>query len=576
MAFRAARILLLMRVFMVALVGGVGGLSAAADPLHYFYFDEQRPIELNPELVAIHLNGTTVAEFMQDPAEGVAVETVRAHAIGSWAIVTRSPQDTIDDLLARLRIDPRVSFSTPVFRDHFGEPLIVTPHILVRFHDDIPHERALDLIEACGAGDIVDHDWGGLRNAFRIRSTEIDGLETLRCANELAELPETLFAEPDFIFSGRGGLFPNDPAFTAGDLWGLHNTGQGAGVANVDLDAPEAWDIQTGDPSVIVVVIDTGVQHDHPDLNLIPGADFTSDFSSHPGGPVNSFDNHGTPVAGCISAVFNNNLGVAGIAPNCRVASARPFISSNPNGNWTTQVSWTVTALEWAYSVAGSRITNNSNGYGFTSSSIANKYASTLQDGMIHFASAGNDAVTTPGYPANLPSVHAISSIDSDGDLSSFSNSGDIAFAAPGAAILTTDRTGPDGWTTTDYTYAWGTSFASPYAAGVAALLRSQDPFSSPEEVAASIGETAKQLGSQNDFGAGLPSAYDALLHLTNCLNVPDLNGDGEVKEVDVAILLAAWGPAEPDQPEDLNDDGFVNGADLAMLLARWGNCLGI
>src|SRR5262249_19621189 len=114
------------------------------------------------------------------------------------------------------------------------------------------------------------------------------------------------------------------------------------------------------------------------------------------------------------------------------------------------------------------------NHYGFTSSAIASAYSSTRDAGIVHFAAAGNDASTTITYPANLPSVNSVAALNRNGNLASFSNHGaGLDFSAPGQAIYSTDRTGMNGWVAGDYVTVDGTSFASPYAAGVAALILS-------------------------------------------------------------------------------------------------------
>ena len=82
-------------------------------------------------------------------------------------------------------------------------------------------------------------------------------------------------------------------------------------------------------------------------------------------------------------------------------------MSINSSGNWNSQASWTVDALTWAASI-GARVTNNSNGYGFTSSAIEAAYATTRNSGMVHFASAMNNASPTLGYPSSLPTVNAV------------------------------------------------------------------------------------------------------------------------------------------------------------------------
>jgi len=304
------------------------------------------------------------------------------------------------------------------------------------------------------------------------------------------------------VLGGVDHIIPNDPDFSKS--WGLHNTGQET----------------TGDPSIITVVIDNGVEQDHPDLNQIPDKDFTDD-SSTDGGPVNRCDNHGTPVAGIISEVFNNSLGTSGAAPHTVIASARAYRSNLPSnqndpcpGTWFTFIHWTVDALAWAESI-GARVTNNSNSFNSDHSSIADKYAETRAAGMLHFASAGNDFGGPVTFPAKLASVNAISALSPNGDLADFSNFGpEITYTGPGLNIWTTDRTGSDGANSADYTWFGGTSAASPGVAGVAALILSWAANLDVDETEGVLAASAMDLGPvgwDEKFGAGLPNARNAL-----------------------------------------------------------------
>ncbi|MCZ6611097.1 MAG: S8 family serine peptidase [Planctomycetota bacterium] len=342
------------------------------------------------------------------------------------------------------------------------------------------------------------------------------------------------------------------------------------------MDAPKAWDVTTGDPNIPVLIMDTGVQQNHPDINQIAGEDFTGQGGG--GGPVNECDNHGTPVAGCVSSIIDNNLGTVGVAPGSRVASARIFISNNScNGSWSAQFSWGVDALAWAEAM-GVRVTNNSNYYGGTSSALEDKYDQTRNNGMIHFASAGNNSSSNITYPANLSTVNAIAALDDDGNLAPFSNWGTgLAFSAPGLDIVTTDRTGSDGWVEGDYVCAWGTSFASPYSAGVAALVLSVESSLDAFDVEQVMQESSVDLGApgyDTIFGWGFVNAHQAILE------VPppcpwDLDDSGDVGVKDMLFLLGTWGPCpkKGDCPADFDGDGSVGVKDLLILLGNWGPC---
>ncbi|MFQ5494208.1 MAG: S8 family serine peptidase, partial [Phycisphaerae bacterium] len=446
---------------------------------------------------------------------GLDADNATAWPVTGWvlapAVFARQSPTGIQGIVKQISDQRAAAFVSPVFVDDFGGPLIVTPILLVGFRRDIPTARAEAILAASGAGVIEQRDWANMERTYALRSPSRGGFDVLDAANRLAQRPEVRFAEPDMIFTGRGSLIPNDTLF--GDLWGLHNTGQFGGTPGVDMDLPEAWDITTGDPSVLIVVIDTGVQQDHPDINQItPGLDLTGESGG--GGPVNACDRHGTWVAGCVAAKINNNLGVVGTCPDCRVASARAFISVAPcSGDWTAAGSWTVDALAWAESI-GARITNNSNGYGFTSAAIDQKYQDTRNAGLIHFASAGNNAIPQLDYPSRLPTVNAVAALDRFGDLASFSSFGDgLAFSAPGSAIFTTDRTGSASFPG-DYTLVNGTSFATPYTAGVVGLMLSADPILTVTAVEVVLQQSSVDLGAagyDTTFGWGFVNAALAL-----------------------------------------------------------------
>ncbi|MCH7591151.1 MAG: S8 family serine peptidase, partial [Planctomycetes bacterium] len=510
-----------LRRFVAVALAAFGFISAGAEAQwHYTYFKEKVPLTLDVERVAVLQSDTTSERGPNGiAAGGIDAADVTPSPIPGWYLVgtadgKKTPGD-VEQAVRDLAAQDVNDFVSPVFVDASGSPLIVTPHILVGFDRTIDAARAEEILRESKAGVVVDRDWANMKRAYRVKSTSRNGFDVLAAANRLTARPEVVFAEPDMIITGRHSLFPNDPGF--GNCWGLHNTGQFGGIPDMDMDAPEAWDLTTGDPSIIVVIIDTGVQQDHPDINQMTGTDTTSDASTD-GGPVNACDNHGTAVAGCVSATINNNLGTVGVAPDCLAASARSFISTlDCSGTWNAQWSWTVDTLAWAESV-GAKVTNNSNiySYGNPSAAITQKYEDTRNGGMVHFASAHNDGIAQISFPANLPTVNAVAALDPDGTLTSFSNWGDgLAFSAPGISVYTTDRTGSAGWTPGDYVFAQGTSFASPYTAGVAALMLSSDPTLTPDEVEQFMQQSAVDLGDpgyDTTYGWGFVNAEQAVL----------------------------------------------------------------
>ena len=470
-------------------------------------------LPLDPTRVAVRAPEGACAP--PSPAElGFEPTELEAWPIAGWWLAGLPPEDRREERVrarvAAIAARPDGPFASPVFAGGAGGLAFATPWVLARFDPGLPEAGRREALDSLGT--IRGDAWGGMEGAFRVEAAARDGFAVLAAAAALASRPGVRFAEVDLVFTGRGAGVPNDPLFDTS--WGLHNTGQSGGALDVDLDAPEAWTFTGGHPAIRVLVLDVGVQQQHPDLLQVPGADFTGEGGG--GGPVNACDNHGTAVAGCITGAIDNGRGTAGIAPGCRIASARVFISTPAcDGSWTSMASWTVDALDWAF-VNGARVSNNSNEYAVPSAAVEQKYAQTRAGGMVHFASAGDAGAAGVGWPASLPDVNAVSAIDRTGQLDPLSSFGpEVAFAAPGKEIQTTDRTGAAGFEAGDSTVQDGSSYASAFAAGVAALALSRNAYLDAAAVEQLLQAGATDLGPpglDDSFGWGLVNAWQAVL----------------------------------------------------------------
>jgi len=293
------------------------------------------------------------------------------------------------------------------------------------------------------------------------------------------------YAEPDYIV--RANATPNDASFSS--LWGMHNTGQNGGVADADVDAPEAWNISTGSAAVVVGVIDSGIDQTHPDLlgNLwtnpaeIAGNALDDDGNGYVddtrgwdfvGDDSNPQDDHGhgTHCAGTIGAMGNNTTGVAGVCWDVSLVGLK-FLDATGNGSLSDGVE----AIAYATGL-GMTLTSNSWGGGGFSQAMKDAIDAADVAGILFVAAAGNEGLnmeTNPGYPAsytnaNVISVAATTRTDA---LATYSNYGTTTtdLGAPGSEIYSTLTGG-------GYATMSGTSMATPHVAGACALLKSFKP----------------------------------------------------------------------------------------------------
>ena len=339
---------------------------------------------------------------------------------------------------------------------------------------------------------------------------------------------------------------PNDPGYS--QLWGLNNIGQSGGKADADIDAPEAWDIQKGNQNLVIGVIDTGVDYNHPDLvgNIwtnpgeIAGDRIDNDrngyiddvrgwdFAYNDNNPMD-VRGHGTHVAGTIAGKGNNGVGVTGVAWNAKIMPLK-FLNDTGWGYTSDAIS----AINYA-TAKGVKLTNNSWGGGDYSQALSDAINTAGQRGALFIASAGNSSRntdTTPSYPAsyNLANIISVASTTRTDGLSSFSNYGatTVDLGAPGSSIYST-------LPNSSYGTLSGTSMASPQVTGAAALLWSQNPTWTAQQIKnrlMSTGDSISALNGKTVSGKRL-NIYNALIingtagadNLTGTANADVING---------------------------------------------------
>ncbi len=283
---------------------------------------------------------------------------------------------------------------------------------------------------------------------------------------------------------------PNDPEFN------LHQ------YSPQLIHADQAWDITRGNADILVAVVDTGADMDHPDLQnkIVAGWDFVNDDSDP------SDDNgHGTHVTGIIAAATNNGLGIAGIGFNTRVMAIK-VLSSSGAGYYSKVAQGITYAADH-----GARIINLSLRGTVDSSLLKDAVDYAWNKGVLVVAAAGNDGSDSPVYPAAYDHVLAIAATDWNDQRWSISNYGDyIDLAAPGVGIYSTDWEGGAG----PYASRSGTSMASPHVAAVAALMLAVNPNLTNQDLENLLKSSATDLGDPGwdpYYGYGRVDAYRAV-----------------------------------------------------------------
>ena len=343
-----------------------------------------------------------------------------------------------------------------------------------------------EVVPAFTAPSLLQEDPYGLQRIFVVNIQA--GQDVLALIDQLNTLPDVEYAEAMYIRELYESQFiPNDALYS--QSW--HHP---------IVSNPQAWDIQTGSDTIIIAIIDTGVDTDHPDLvdnlwvnpgeipdNLVDDdgngqiddiygwdfnqndADVSHQWDWH---PYNAED-HGTHCAGIAAGVTNNLIGVAGASHHSKIMTCKifPYLSDTAAAN----------AILYAAN-NGAHVISNSWGGGGSSATIqaAILHARNVKGSIVLFA-AGNSGSSSPHYPGANDGVVCVGASNSIDGRASFSNYGSwVDMCAPGTNIWS--ATDPENPAHNDEYQAWdGTSMATPLAAGIAALIKSQYPSISVE-----------------------------------------------------------------------------------------------
>jgi len=342
-------------------------------------------------------------------------------------------------------------------------------------------------------------------------------------ASKIKSSPDVEWAEPKFVREIE--FVPNDPSYSSQ-------------YALSKISAALAWDISKGDTNVVIGIVDTGVDWDHPDLaaNIwrnrdeiagngidddnngyvddIRGWDFGGLTGIPDNNPMEDQSDHGTHVAGIASAVSDNNTGVASIGFNCRLMPVKTSRNDFRNSSGDAYIAYGYEGVIYAAD-NGAKIINCSWGGSGASNLEQAVIDYVISKGSLIVAAAGNDNTNENFFPSAYNGVLSVASTTSTDSRSSFSNYGKtIDVAAPGSNIYNT-------WQNNTYATLSGTSMSSPLTAGLAGLVASRFPNYNPFQIAEQIRVNCDDISAVNpsfqyQLGKGRINARKALANVNS------------------------------------------------------------
>jgi len=442
------------------------------------------------------------------PHNFINVSSLRKQPTAQKPAADPKPQATDSVSLGAAQVDEVAQVTSE------SRPTHVEGEVLIKTKSSLFKSDQQDLLKSLGAGVKERFDFpDDLFKSFEgevLRLQLPDGLTTKEALSKLSGDPRVDIAVPNEILyldevTEEGaptqgeqaqekppihGRKPND---LDDKLWGLHNKGQSGGTVDADIDAPEAWGRTTGSNDVLVAVIDTGIDYNHPDLrdNMwtnpgeIPGDGIDNDGNGvvddihgynaydDDGDPMDGHS-HGTHCAGTIAAQGNNREGVVGVAWDAKLMGVKIFSDSG-----RTSSDAILRGILYA-TKNGARITSNSWGGGGANDLIKEAFEKSTG---FHVMAAGNDGRNVDrreNYPSGyeMPNSISVAATDRNDKLAGFSNFGEkeVDMGAPGVQTYSTTPGGK-------YGYKSGTSMATPHVSGAAALLVANEPGISNEEL---------------------------------------------------------------------------------------------
>jgi len=444
------------------------------------------------------------------PTEDTPTPTMEGSATPTGQLPTEV-LPTSTPVPTEIPVTPTPTVELPmVIADQLESPHV--PDEVVLKIDPQNRAKVIDTLQALGVNMVKDG------SSDQVLDSVVVQLGSVPLGSVLAALQTNagvVYAEPNYLVSLAS--LPNDPLLsTQPNLW--------------NIQAPAAWDALPSMQEVLVAVLDTGVDVNHPDLldslwqnageigldangkdKRTNGIDddhngFVDDVQgwNFVDGNTNVTDDngHGTHLAGIIGATVNNAIGIAGIAPNARILPVK-VLDNTGYGTYAQVAQGIIYATDM-----GARIIN----LGFaglgSSQMLQDAVDYAIAHGVLVVAASGNGGMNTTYYPASYPGVISVGAVDSGLNWAPFSSSNDqVSLVAPGVGIYSTYPGGT-------YRTFSGTSMASAHVSGVAALLAGQPQIATADSLRSALLGSAYDLGTPGKdpyFGSGIVHAFDAL-----------------------------------------------------------------
>ena len=421
---------------------------------YYWYNGEQIALNKVPEKKFILFNSSdekSISNLLQSTYSMNSIQindVVLSSKIIKKKSCTESLKWSVISTSDNLSTNSQILYEAPCFLTEDGKEASLGFLVYVKLKDAQNLETLEQLAQENGVEIIGNNQYMPLW--YTLSCSKKSKGNALEISNKFYESGLFASCQPDLICDDEIACV-NDPLFSS--QWALNNTGQNGGTAGIDIDYCNARSITEGSSSIIVAVLDQGVDLTHPDINIYSKSYDTESGTS----PSRVLGEHGTACAGIISAKANNSLGIAGIAPKCPVMSISNSLASSVDSrqkradgfNYAWQNGAAVISNSWSSSIKydiindaiQAAISNGRNGLGC----------------VIAFA-AGNNNNSTVSYPANaISDIIAVGAISPcgerkspsscDGETNWGSNYGTaLDIMAPGVLIPTTDITGSAGY----------------------------------------------------------------------------------------------------------------------------------